>query len=207
MSILDFDRLSVTPAESEPFRYLVATELIAPEALAEIRADFPPIKRAGIFPLSELRFGPAFARLIGEIRGSEMETALADKFDIDLTGKPLMITVRGHCRKKDGRIHTDTECKLVTALLYLNEPWEEGSGRLRLLRGPDDLDDMIGEVPPNGGTLLAFRRSDKSYHGHRPFVGERRYVMFNWISDEAAMQRELARHRLSARLKKYVPFA
>lgn len=205
--LLNFDRLAATPAARDPFRHLVATDLIAPPALAEIGADFPRIKGAGIFPLSELRYGPAFARLIDEIKGPEMAAALAGKFDIDLAGRPLMITIRGHCRRKDGRIHTDTACKLVTALLYLNEPWAADGGRLRLLRGPDDLDDMIGEVPPDGGTLVAFRRSDNSYHGHHPFVGQRRYVMFNWISDEAAMQRELARHRLSARLKKYVPFA
>ncbi|MBZ0325219.1 MAG: 2OG-Fe(II) oxygenase, partial [Alphaproteobacteria bacterium] len=65
--LLNFDRLAATPAVRDPFRHLVATDLIAPPALAEIGADFPRIKGAGIFPLSELRYGPAFARLIDEI--------------------------------------------------------------------------------------------------------------------------------------------
>jgi len=57
-------------------------------------------------------------------------------------------------------------------------------------------------VPPSGGTLATFRRSPRSYHGHEPYVGQRRYVMFNWMVDRSAWRRELARHRLSACVKK-----
>ena len=71
-----------------------------------------------------------------------------------------MITVRGRSDGKDGRIHTDSATKIITLLLYLNPSWE-AAGRLRLLRGPDDLDDYAAEVPPLAGTMLAFRRSDR----------------------------------------------
>ena len=60
---------------------------------------------------------------------------------------------------------------------------------------------MIGEVPPDSGTMIAFRRSDCSYHGHEPFEGVRRYVMINWMTSDFAAQRELFRHRLSAKVK------
>ena len=43
-----------------------------------------------------------------------------------------------------------------------DDGWEADGGRLRLLRRPDDLNDMIAEVPPTAGTLIAFRRSDRS---------------------------------------------
>jgi len=33
---------------------------------------------------------------------------------------------------------------------------------------------MIVEVPPSDGTLVAFKRSDNSWHGHKPFSGKRR---------------------------------
>ena len=119
-----------------------------------------------------------------------------------------MITVRGRCAERDGRIHTDSECKLVTALLYFNESWDASGGRLRLLRRPDDLNDVIAEVPPESGTLVAFRRSDCSYHGHEPFVGVRRYVMINWMASSFAAKRELFRHHLSAVAKRtFVPVA
>jgi SM-20-related protein len=109
--------------------------------------------------------------------------------------------VRSRCAAKDGRIHTDTPTKLITALIYFNDQWEASGGRLRLLRSPTDLDDMIGEVAPDLGTMIVFRRSDKSFHGHEPYKGVRRYVMINWMTSDFAARRELFRHRVSARAK------
>ena len=82
--------------------------------------------------------------------------------------------MRGQSDGKDGRIHTDSATKIITLLLYLNPVWDARRGRLRLLRGPDDIDDYARGVAPLAGTMLAFRRSDRSFHGHRPHVGERR---------------------------------
>jgi SM-20-related protein len=90
----------------------------------------------------------------------------------------------------------------VTALIYLNESWPHAGGRLRLLRRPDSLDDVIVEVTPLDGTLIVFRRTDRSFHGHLPFEGVRRVVMFNWMVDAAAARRELRRHALSASVKR-----
>ncbi len=205
--MFDLDAFAGVPLSRDPFDHLVVPEFLEPEGLRGARTDFPKIARAGLFPLSALSYGPGFAALIEAIQGPELTAAFSRKFGLDLTGNPMMITVRGRCRKKDGRIHTDTETKIVTALLYLNEAWREDGGRLRLLRGPSDLDDAIGEVPPDGGTLIAFRRSENSWHGHEPYEGERRYVMFNWMADGAAAARELARHRASARIKRFLPFA
>jgi hypothetical protein len=61
---------------------------------------------------------------------------------------------------------------------------------------------MIAEVPPDSGTLVAFRRSDCSFHGHEPFVGVPRYVMINWMASTFAARRELLRHRISAVAKR-----
>jgi len=84
----------------------------------------------------------------------------------------------------------------------LNGPWQADGGRLRLLRGPEDLDDMAAEVPPDDGTMLAFRRSDRSFHGHKPFVGPRRIVQLNWVTDARVVAQEQARHRWSACAKR-----
>jgi len=51
------------------------------------------------------------------------------------------------------------------------------------------------------GTLLAFRRSDNSFHGHKSFVGERRVIQFNWVTDAGVVARERLRHRVSAWFK------
>jgi hypothetical protein len=115
-----------------------------------------------------------------------------------------MITVRGRCAAKDGRIHTDSSTKLITVLIYFNDQWEASGGRLRLLRSPTDLNDMIVEAPPDLGTMIAFRRSDKSFHGHEPYEGVRRYVMINWMTSDFAARRELFRHRFSAGAKQAI---
>ncbi len=205
--MLDYDLIRDAAVTTEPFNFFAVPGALPEQALTRAQADFPVIRDAGIFPLSELSYGPAFAELVEAIRSSELEEILAEKFTVDLTGKPIMVTVRGRCRRTDGKIHTDTESKVVTCLLYLNDPWEDAGGRLRLLKKPDDLEDVITEIPPNGGTLVAFKRSDKSFHGHKPYEGPRRYVMFNWITSEAAMNRELSRHRMSAKLKRLNPFS
>ena len=60
---------------------------------------------------------------------------------------------------------------------------------------------MVGEAPPVAGTLIVFRRTDKSWHGHKPNDGPRRAIMFNWMIDAAAARRELRRHQVSAGIK------
>jgi hypothetical protein len=205
--MLKLDRLQAAPVAHEPFWYFVAGDVLDADALVKIRDDFPPITQPGVFPLSELTYGPQFERLILDIKSRDLEEILEKKFDVDLSDKPLMITVRGQCARRDGRIHTDSTDKIVTCLLYLNDTWSEGGGRLRLLRNGHDLEDVIAEVPPNGGTLVAFKRADNSWHGHHPFEGQRRYVMFNWVRSEAVLMKNMGRHKLSARLKRMNPFA
>ncbi len=61
-------------------------------------------------------------------------------------------------------------------------------------------------MAPVAGTMVAFRRSESSFHGHYPHVGKRRVIQLNWVSDPAVVRRELGRHRWSARLKSLNPF-
>lgn len=204
--MIDLDRIAKAPMVTEPFQFFATEGVLAPEALAEIGKDFPDITQPGVFPLPELKYGPGFERLIAEIKSRDLEATLEKKFDVKLAELPLMITVRGWCAKRDGRIHTDSTDKVVTCLLYLNEPWDQEGGRLRMLRDGNDIESTIAEIPPNGGTFAAFKRSDKSWHGHLPFEGRRRYVMFNWVRSEAILMKNLGRHTLSARLKRLNPF-
>jgi SM-20-related protein len=202
MALLDLDALRQAAVAQEPFRFTVVPDFISPANATAIREDFPNIVYPGLLPVEATAYGPRFGDLIQELQSASVARAFSEKFDIDLDGRPVMLTVRGRCQEKDGRIHTDSAAKLVTALLYFNESWEPRGGRLRLLRRPDDLDDIIAEVPPDAGTLVAFRRSDCSFHGHEPFVGVRRYVMINWMATTFAARRELLRHRVSAGAKR-----
>ena len=172
-----------------------------------VLADFPAVPGHGSYPADTLHYGPAFASLLEALEGEGLRRAVAAKFAVDLEGRPTMVTVRGESDGKDGRIHTDSATKIITLLLYLNPEWDKAEGRLRLLRGAEDLDDFAVEVPPLAGTMLAFRRSDTSFHGHRACRGPRRALQLNWVTGPEVVRRELARHRWSARLKALNPFA
>jgi hypothetical protein len=206
---VDLELFEKTPLVRQPFEHIVVRGFVKPEARKVINDDYPKLRRPGSFPLSEATFGPRFKELIDDLQGQEFRAAFERKFSINLTGRPTMITVRGRCSKeKDGRIHTDSRTKIITVLLYMNPSWESVGGQLRLLKSANDLDDMILEVPPIEGTLLAFKRSDNSWHGHRPFTGERRVIQFNWVTLEEVVRREQRRHRFTATVKKiFRPFA
>ena len=159
MSLIDLDALQRTPLSPEPYDHLITPAFVPGGALAEVLRDFPRIDAAGSYPPSELEMKGAFARLLEEMDGPGFRAVIEDKFGLDLSGRPTMFTVRGRCRKSNGSVHTDTESKIISVLLYLNESWEAGGGRLRVLNSPD-LDDVAAEVPPWGGALLVFRRGE-----------------------------------------------
>ena len=203
--MIDHERFRTTPLVRDPFDHLVVSGFLQASALEPVLSGFPAIEKGGSFPESELSFGPGFAALLGELRGPQLRAAVAEKFAIDLGGRPTMVTVRGQARAKDGRIHTDTETKIVTVLLYLNPGWKDEGGWLRLLRSSASLDDYFAEIPPEAGTAVFFRCTDNAWHGHTPYVGERRAVQLNWVTDESVVRHEERRHRFSARLKKWLP--
>jgi len=205
-TVLDIDRLREAPLNRDPFDFVVVEQFLCPGAVPSLLADFPDIRGHGSFPVQGLDHGPSFAHLVAALTGPAVRHAIEEKFGIDLGGRPTLLTVRGKSDGKDGRIHTDSKTKIITLLLYMNPVWDRAEGRLRLLRGPKDLDDYAAEVMPLAGMMVAFRRSEHSFHGHHPHIGERRALQLNWVTDEAVVRRELGRHRWSARLKALNPF-
>lgn len=206
MSLLDIEALRATPLKTEPYDYFVVPNFIRAEKFGSVIEDFPPISSTGSIPPSELPIRGAFDQLLKELEGPEFRAAIEEKFDLDLSDRPTMITVRGNCAKTNGKIHTDTESKIITVLLYMNQEWDKDGGRLRILRSGTDLNDVAEEVSPNGGTLLVFRRADNSWHGHEPFEGPRRAIQLNWVRDEDVVAHEQRRHRFTMFLKRINPF-
>jgi hypothetical protein len=203
--MIDYQRFRVAPLVREPFDHLVVSGLLDQRYLDSVLSGFPFITKGGSFPVSELSCGEGFLRLLEELQGPELRAAVAEKFGIDLRDKPTMVTVRGQARAKDGRIHTDTLSKIVTVLLYLNPGWKDEGGRLRLLRSKECLDDYFADIPPEAGTAVFFRCTANAWHGHTPYVGPRRAIQLNWVTDESVVRHEQRRHRFSARLKKWLP--
>ena len=199
---LKLDAFRATPLVREPFQHLIVPGFVGPAALSAINADYPKISTTGSFPVDQVSFGPAFQTMLDDLEGDEFRAAFEEKFQLDLEGRPTVTTGRGRCDARDGKIHTDSTSKIITVLLYMNESWENAGGRLRLLRSASDLKNFIVEVPPVAGTLLAFKRSDNSWHGHEPFAGERRVIQFNWLTSEGNRQIAMLRHHTSAAFKR-----
>jgi SM-20-related protein len=199
---LRLEAFRATPLVEQPFAHLIVPGFIDPTALPEINADYPKISSTGSFPVDQVSFGPAFKRVLDELESDDFREAFEEKFGVGLSGRPTVTTVRGRCGVGDGKIHTDSTTKIITVLIYMNESWEQASGRLRLLHSSSDINDIIVEVPPVAGTLLAFKRSDNSWHGHEPFAGERRVVQFNWLTSQSNRQIAMLRHHTSASFKR-----
>ena len=206
VTCLDLEKLAATALRRDPYDFFVVEEFVRPDALKPILADFPDVPGAGSHPPSELDIRGHFKSLMDELEGPAFRKLIETKFDLDLSARPTMYTVRGFTREKDGSIHTDSTTKIVTVLLYLNEQWDKDGGRLRILRNGTDIGSHVAEVSPNGGTLLVFRRCDHSWHGHLPFDGRRRTIQMNWVTEQSVVDHEQGRHRFSTRMKKLKQF-
>lgn len=201
MSYLDLAAVAAAPMRAEPFGHILVDQALRPETAAAIEADYPQIDKPGSFALGDLEIGPAVRQMIDELDSDAFRAILAEKFRVDLADRPTTFTLRGACAARDGQIHTDSKSKILTILLYLNPAWAPDGGRLRLLRDGTDLEDYAAEIEPSFGRMLVFRRSDRSWHGHRPYEGPRRVLQMNYVTSGKALLMSDLRHRLSALVK------
>jgi len=199
---IDIEAVRRAELTREPFPFVMVPHFVRGANIEAINADFPRVTHAGSFPLPTLQYGPAFAAFMDAIRGPEFTKVVSQKLGIDLAGRPTMITVRGQSAARDGQIHTDSRTKLVTVLIYMNGRWESPTGRLRLLRAPDNLNDVIAEVPPDEGTLLVFENKPNAWHGFEAFDGPRRVIQLNWVTNGRVVRWEQTRHKISAFFKR-----
>jgi len=199
---IDIEAVRRAELTREPFPFVMVPHFVRGANIEAINADFPRVTHAGSFPLPTLQYGPAFAAFMDAIRGPEFTKVVSQKLGIDLAGRPTMITVRGQSAARDGQIHTESRTKLVTVLIYMNGRWESPTGRLRLLRAPDNLNDVIAEVPPDEGTLLVFENKPNAWHGFEAFDGPRRVIQLNWVTNGRVVRWEQTRHKISAFFKR-----
>jgi SM-20-related protein len=206
MDVADLDALRAAPVSAEPFAHILLPRFIRAEALPSVFAALPPMKGRGSFPIEAVRLGAAAKAVIAALQGDEFRQIVEQKFGLDLAGAPNMVTLRGNSGPQDGQIHTDSSAKRVTLLLYLNpagaDSWARQEGCLRLLRGPDDLENFTAEVPPVDGTLLVFPNGPTTWHGHKTFAGQRYVVQMNYMTTSTKAKTEMRRHHLSAFIKR-----
>ena len=202
MTHLNLEKLRSAKVETSPYPYTIVPGFLSPETVARVNATYPDIKAGGSFPIESLDAGMAIKEVIDELDSPAFQQVIESKFAVELAEKPKMYSLRAYTRAKDGQIHTDSRDKIITVLLYLNENWQQPGGRLRILKNDHDVDDFVAEVPPDNGTLLVFKRSDTSWHGHHPFDGPRRSLQMNWMTSEGSKGWHKIRHSISAAVKK-----
>lgn len=199
--MLRLDVLAERPTTPAPFPHLTAEGLLGEADKADLARDFPDEEKTGFFPVEQLSYGPAFQRLLDDLNTPEFSRIVGEKLNRDLVNHPRMIVVRKWSALKDGRPHTDGEDKVATALVYLNDDWGEGAGALRFLASSDIDGAGTDPIPARYGGFAAFARADDSWHGHKPFEGERRVVQVFWLKDAAAAERKNRRHKRTNFLK------
>lgn len=181
MQLLNLDVFDNSTLQHDPFDFLITQDVLSAASLKQINDDYPAIEIPANFKPADLNYGPAFQQLLEDVDSAEFQAAVERKFGVDLDNTTKTITVRKYSEMSDGNIHTDHWSKVITVLIYFNEEWYQEGGKLRMLRSKTDIEDFAAEAIPVGGTLLAFRRCNKSFHGYKRFEGERRVVQINWI--------------------------
>jgi len=201
--MLNLSKLEAAELHREPFEYLLVEDVLEDDCKPAIVQDFPQIDKKGSFPLGRLEYGSSFKQLTDELLGPEFASVVASKFNLNLSSYPTMITVRGWSDGADGQLHTDSKDKLITVLLYLNPEWSLSGGRLRLLRSKN-VDDYVAEVPPTMGSMVIFKRCDRSWHGFPPYEGKRMSLQMNWVKSDRYRRKERFRHEVSSFMKALV---
>lgn len=191
--------------QREPFSFLIARDMLSESARNRLAEDFPRYSSAGFFPHQTDDCGPSINALIEALTAPPFAQAIGTKLGLESLGSfPTLVTICRSLNKRHGTIHTDSRSKIATALLYFNETWPETSGGcLRFLKRSDSIEDQVcPQVLPLYGNLVAFRRSECSFHGHLPFEGERRVIQIAWLTSEVEKLRKTRRGRLSRLFKK-----
>ena len=201
MQLLDKNQLNLAKVDNNFFPYFhVENALSHFLNSSDLVKDFPDIDSGGSFPSDNLKEGD-LKKLVEELEGDEFKAILENKLGVDLKDAEVITTLRGFSRFKDGKIHTDSQSKIVTVLLYLNKNWNNKIGNLRLLKKNNDLDDYFKEISSEYGNLIAFKVTDNCWHGFMPFEGKRLSIQLNYIYPKSLKMHKI-RHKLSASFKK-----
>jgi hypothetical protein len=202
-SLLNLAAFDTAAASDDPYQHILIDDLLTPGVAARLEADYPAIDVTGYVTMEPEKLAPIFRDLVAELKGPALTEALSRAFDRDMHGYPRMVTMRRWSQAREGYIHTDSQRKVMTMLLYLNSAWNDGpGGRLRVLYDGKNFEPYKLEVPPTNGTAFAFTRSDNSWHGHLPFTGERRVIQVTWLRDAEAMNRKTSNNGLHQKLKR-----
>jgi SM-20-related protein len=198
LSLVNVEAVRNAPRSQEPFDYFLGSGLLKDEAIPELKRDFPEIDKPGYLTVNEVQLKGKFKTLIDELESPEFTEEISKKWGQDMHPYPRLTTIMKRSQPKYGAIHTDGPSKVMTMLVYMNDDWgTDDGGRLRVLYDGEHFEPYAVEVPPVMGTVFGFLRSDKSWHGHRPFSGERKVVQIAWVRNAEELERKKSRNKVA----------
>ncbi len=205
--LIDLARFDAADALNarEPVAFLIARHVLPDSARTTLYHDFPHHTEAGFFTHDPARCGAAINALVAEIRSRAFADRIGAKLGLpELGTKPMLVHLGFLQNRRHGTIHTDSRATLATVLFYFSADWPHGSsGCLRFLRTGHDIEaTLVPEIQPLYGTLVAFARSDRSFHGYLPYEGERPVLKAAWLTSEAELARKTQRNRTTHLLKR-----
>lgn len=202
--LLNLTAFETAGASLDPYQHILIDNLLSPGVAEVLEAEYPAIDVSGYITMEPENLPSIFRDLVEELKGPALTEALSKAFGRDMHIYPRLVTMRRWSTLREGYIHTDSERKVMTMLLYLNPSWLGGSGgSLRVLYDGKNFEPYALEVPPLNGTVFAFTRSDNSWHGHLPFAGERRVIQVTWLRDADALDRKMSNNGLHQKLKRF----
>ena len=135
MELIDLTAVRNAERSSDPYNYVLASNLLKQDRIDELRRDFPAIDKPGYLTVDEVKLHGRFKQLIDELEGPELTEELSQKFGLNLHQYPRLTTIMKKSQPKYGAIHTDGPSKIMTMLVYMNDNWaDDGGGRLRVVQ-------------------------------------------------------------------------
>jgi len=207
LRVIDIEALAASQPQHLPYLHFIGSKALKAEAVSAVLGDFPAIAQTGFIPVGDLHLTGGFKDLVADTEDPAFSAAIGDKLGLDLVHKPRLATLRHRSAASDGRIHTDSDSKIATVLIYLNASWTAGgAGQLRVLRSGTDFEDYSAQISPVLGNIFGFRRAANSWHGHLPFAGERKVLQITWLTDDSHVARKTQTAKISRWLKRLNPF-
>jgi len=117
---------------------------------------------------------PAWRTLSSELHSREYREAMSSLTGIDLSSAPLEVNAFHYPPGSVHGPHPDLRDKIVTQVLYFNQPWRDEDGGCLAILNSSSATDIHETVPPRVGNAAVLVRSDDSWHAVTPVAKEGR---------------------------------
>jgi Rps23 Pro-64 3,4-dihydroxylase Tpa1-like proline 4-hydroxylase len=190
--MLDLNRISQQPLETDPYRWAVIDKLFSRPDAKALAKTFPhdhfklqsyyggdkdsEYEARALVGMGEHRIwrpetlSTAWQALANNFLTPAYRAALSSLTGINLNDAPLEVNVFHYPPGGLLGAHADLTDKIVTHVLYFNRSWnDEDGGCLTILRSSDP-GDIVRTVSPIVGNSAVLVRSDDSWHAVSPVV-------------------------------------